>query len=84
MEYADIKISSDIQDIYEDHWGSIRTHHYDGPLQAMYNIRWPTDQSSLDWEEQLMPIFDKKKKKTKNQALQDQPQSFFRAVSSGK
>ena len=65
MESIDLYIAPDIQDVFVKNWGPIRSHHHEGRMQSMYNIRWPTDQSSPNWEEQLTPIFNRQTKRFK-------------------
>ena len=65
MESTDLYIAPEIQDVFVKNWGAIRSHHREGRMQSMYNIRWPTDQSSPDWEEQLTPIFNRQTKRFK-------------------
>ena len=65
MESTDLHIAPEIQDVFVKNWGAIRSHHREGRMQSMYNIRWPTDQSSPNWEEQLTPIFNRQTKRFK-------------------
>ena len=65
MESTDLHIAPEIQDVFAQNWGAIRSHHHEGRMQSVYNIRWPTDQSSPNWAEQLTPIFNRQTKRFK-------------------
>ena len=62
---SDMDIASELQHIFHENCGAIRTYHYEGTVQSMYNIRWSATQSSPDWDKHSMPIFDRHIKRFK-------------------
>ena len=69
MESTDLYIAPEIQDVFVKSWGAIRSHYHEGRIQSMFNIRWPADQSSPKWEEQLTPVFNRQTKRFKSSSV---------------
>ena len=57
ITYPNLPVSPELENIYREHWGSIRSHYFHGRIQRMYNLRWNLDSITPDWEEALYLIF---------------------------
>lgn len=59
-------IPDEFLDVYKENWGAIRTHHYKGKHQSMYNFRWKDGgKEAPDWNESLDDVFKRQTKRFK-------------------